>query len=543
MADFNAKGSNSEPSSGNGSSGVQSFETVTTAAIPKMADLSGRKLGPYTVDRVMHEGSATRLFEGHQDEPRESVAIKLLHESLTEHIDGVQQYYQDAEKASGIGHPHIAKIIQQEVGAAGVCFLVMELLTGEDLETLSLRMGRLANKRAVGLIVQVCEALQAAHDIGVLHGDLKPKHIFLCSGESKEDHIKVLDFGIVHLLDEVESRLQGSLGPPSPYRAPEHTLGSPVKDPCCDVYSLGVILYRTLTGKLPFGEPDASGSANISPSPICNASGEVMPELNDVVMRCLAPLPGERYQTVAALAQDLLDTLQVSQAPVELASEPTRLFSQQDMAEGKSPVVITDEVTIAPERTRPRARKRWPTIVIAMLATIILALGVIWFLDRRSEGLLAQLAGASAQGNTPGAPATQPHLDSGSPPPLDSAADPDSALTDAVAPSPDGSPAGDGSLAAHAGDVARVDSQIPAIAKARPKKAKKRKARRRSRRGRRPAPERSTEGGKAFPDEDLAHSPAKSSPGDAPKKPKKKKRRKKRPRKIEANQVKDPFAD
>jgi len=538
VADFNAKGPNSEPSSGNGSSGVQSFETVTTAAIPKMADLSGRKLGPYTVDRVMHEGSATRLFEGHRDDPQESVAIKLLHESLTEHIDGVQRYYQDAEKASGIDHPHIVKVIQHEAGASGVSYLVMELLTGEDLETLSLRMGRLANQRAVGLIVQVCEALAAAHDIGVLHGDLKPKHIFLCSGESKEDHIKVLDFGIVHLLDEVESRLQGSLGPPSPYRAPEHTLGSPVKDPCCDVYSLGVIIYRTLTGKLPFGEPDASGSANISPSPICNASGEVMPELNDVVMRCLAPLPGERYQTVAALAEDLLDTLQMSQAPVELASEPTRLFSQQDMVEGKSPVVITDEVTIAPERTRPRAHKRWPTIVIAMLATIILALGVIWFLDRRSEGLLAQLAGAPAtSGDTPAIPATQPHLDSGPPLPPDSAANPDSALTDAVAA--DGK---DGSLETEAGEGARVDSLTPAISRARPKKAKN-KTRRRPRRSRRPAPEQSTKGGKAFPDEDLAHPPAKSSSDDAPKKAKKKKRRKKRPRKIEANQVKDPFAD
>ncbi len=243
------------------------------------------------------------------------VAVKVLSPEYSRNPGDVQRFLQEARMASVVRHDHVVDITDFGYTPRGQAFLVMELLEGEDLASLLQREGRLPWLRATELALQIAAGLSAAHAKGVVHRDMKPENCFLVKRPAGDDFVKVLDFGIAKITDE---RLKltgdsltiegGVIGTPE-YIAPEIARGKKA-DARVDIYALGVVLYRMLTGSLPF--TSASGnymevlSAHITEAPEAPRQrapdAQIPPQLEVVVLRALEKDPETRYLSVDAFA-------------------------------------------------------------------------------------------------------------------------------------------------------------------------------------------------------------------------------------------------
>jgi serine/threonine-protein kinase len=201
------------------------------------------------------------------------------------------------------------------VAQDGTFFLVMEMLDGLDLETLVERFGPVPPERAVYLLQQACESLEEAHARGLVHRDIKPSNIFTCRLGLAVDFVKVLDFGLVKAMGEGnrEATLltapDSTTGTPA-FIAPEMVRGDREPDHRVDIYTLGAVGYWLLTGQLVFQAPNAIQlmyqHANATPIPPSQRSElEISPELDSIILACLAKLPEDRPQSAGELSRRL----------------------------------------------------------------------------------------------------------------------------------------------------------------------------------------------------------------------------------------------
>jgi len=222
------------------------------------------------------------------------VALKLLEPAAAARPEVRERFFREAAAAARLGHPRVIQVFET-VEEDGLCGYSMEYLDGTSLEQ-ELAAGRLPLSRALPVFRAVCAGVAAAHGAGMIHGDLKPSNILL--GKDGET-VKVADFGMARLLGQVDldatrehsRRVLGTIN----YMAPELRVETPGSDHRADIYSLGVILYRMLTGSLPLGSfrlPSHFGR-------------EIPPYLDRVILRCLRTDPAERYDSVADLLRDL----------------------------------------------------------------------------------------------------------------------------------------------------------------------------------------------------------------------------------------------
>jgi serine/threonine protein kinase len=222
-----------------------------------LTELGGTVLGSrYELGRALGAGGMGAVFEGKDQRLGRAVAIKVMRPDFA--IDGeyTKRFLREAQAASRIRHRNVVVILDYGQAQGGLLYSVMELLAGQDLEE-HLRgqpEQRLPWVQALGLLVQVASGLRAAHAQGIVHRDIKPANCFLTT-EDDEPVVKVVDFGIAKLDDAAQTqqltRMGDLLGTPS-YVAPELVQGSHPVSPRSDVYSLGVVAYRMLTGRLPF---------------------------------------------------------------------------------------------------------------------------------------------------------------------------------------------------------------------------------------------------------------------------------------------------
>jgi serine/threonine-protein kinase len=179
----------------------------------------------------------------------------------------------------------------------------MECLEGSTLQQTIREVGRLSESRSVRIARQICAALQQAHGIGVIHRDLKPANVFLVERDGERDLVKVIDFGLVKDLSvhEEEPADTDTLTGSPRYMAPEQVTGRPV-DARTDVYALGVILYEMVTGKVPFDGPNAvailMGHAKKPLRPVRELNPAISPGLEQIVARCLAKAPEDRFDSM-----------------------------------------------------------------------------------------------------------------------------------------------------------------------------------------------------------------------------------------------------
>ncbi|HEX9049013.1 MAG TPA: serine/threonine-protein kinase [Anaeromyxobacter sp.] len=274
----------------------------------------GSALGNYELVDLLGKGAMGRVFRARHVLLGREVAIKVLNPDLAARPDIVDRFFREARVVNDIDHQNIVEVTDF-VEAPGIAYLVMELLEGVSLRELLKAKGRKYPplSRLLGILIQVCEALEAAHAKGVVHRDLKPDNVFVVEREG-EDFVKVLDFGIAKLRDSGDdqaSTMSGMiLGTPH-YMSPEQALGKSV-DRLADVWAAGVVLYEVLAGAVPF---TAASFVELAvkireqppkPLPPKTPRGEkIPPALADVVMRCLEKKPGDRLRSMAALADAL----------------------------------------------------------------------------------------------------------------------------------------------------------------------------------------------------------------------------------------------
>ncbi|MBK9753336.1 MAG: protein kinase [Nannocystis sp.] len=212
-------------------------------------------LGRYQVQAHIGDGGMGTVYLAEHTTILKKFAVKVLSAELSVRPDHVDRFMREARSASMINHPNVVEITDFGVTPDGQPFFVMEYLQGKDLSQVLAEAGSLPWKRVRLIALQICHALQAAHDQGVIHRDMKPGNVVLVKRGNTPEHVKVLDFGIAKVLGqegEVKGLTQSGMVVGTPeYMSPEQGWGQPV-DHRGDIYALGVIIYELLTGKIPF---------------------------------------------------------------------------------------------------------------------------------------------------------------------------------------------------------------------------------------------------------------------------------------------------
>jgi serine/threonine-protein kinase len=366
--------------------------------------LVGSLLGErYQLVRLIGQGGmgavylATHVIIGKQ------IAVKVLSPDYSRNPADVQRFLGEARAASLIRHDHVVDIADFGYSPQGQAYLVMEYLEGEDLAHTLQRVGRMPWFRVSNLIMQIGSALAAAHAKGIVHRDMKPENCFRVKRDGDEDFIKVLDFGIAKIVDDRFKKGEHSLtieggiiGTPE-YIAPELCRGLKA-DKRVDIYALGIIMYRMLTGVVPFRTDTDNYMAVLSqhltdpPRPFVEQAPDahIPPKIEQIVMRALEKDPDRRYQTV----EELIAALREAQLTLTGASS-------------------TGLITGVARLPRSRTLKRAPGMPLGLLLTLaaVLVLGggaIAWTLLGGGAGETTHTPVAVAKPEPPALPPPTP---------------------------------------------------------------------------------------------------------------------------------------
>jgi serine/threonine-protein kinase len=268
--------------------------------------------GKYVIDRALGAGGMGTVVAAQHVTLREPVALKFLNAEAAQNPSFVARFVREARAAVRIKSEHVARVLDVGSLENGEPFIVMELLMGTDLHRLSAKRGPLPWAESCGYIAQACEAVSEAHLYGIVHRDLKPANLFLTRRADGSPLVKVLDFGISKMAGEADENLTATtdvLGSPL-YMSPEQIESPKNVDARADVWALGCILYKLLTGRAAFAAETASSSLAMimtKPPPSLGAARpDVPPDLEALVMRCLEKDPKKRVQTADELGRALL---------------------------------------------------------------------------------------------------------------------------------------------------------------------------------------------------------------------------------------------
>jgi serine/threonine protein kinase/WD40 repeat protein len=305
------------------------------------------KLGPYEIGTLIGAGGMGEVYKAHDPRLRRSVALKVLPAEVSRDVTRRQRFEREARAVAALNHPNIVAIY--DVGEdRGIFFIVTELVDGEPL-----RAAGLSLRKALDIAVQIASGLDAAHQAGVVHRDLKPGNILV----DRDGHVKILDFGLAKVApgrSDQTATLQSHpgviMGTPG-YMSPEQVKGEPT-DHRSDIFSFGLILYELLAGQRAF-----QGSAPEAMAAILNSNPPELPEtvpsgVRQIVAHCLDKDPARRFQS----ARDLSFALSA--------------LSQTSVPSVRSPI--------------PARSFRWPLVAwiaigaAALIATILLADHSLW---------------------------------------------------------------------------------------------------------------------------------------------------------------------
>jgi serine/threonine-protein kinase len=278
-------------------------------------DYSGQVLdGKYKLTTLLGKGGMGSVYRGQHVVIGKQVAVKFLHAEFAGSEEVVKRFYREAQAAAAIGHDGIIDVMDVGIAPSGEPYLVMEFLEGESLADLLVRAGPLDVGAATGIFEPALRALHAAHAKGIVHRDLKPENIFIQHRPDGAPRIKLIDFGISKITvgpgGEKLTQTGSVMGTPA-YMSPEQAKGSTELDHRSDLYSMGVILYEMLTGKLPFkGENFTEIIISIlteEPIPPREACAEFPGEAEPVLLRALIKDPAGRYGDALQFAEALKD--------------------------------------------------------------------------------------------------------------------------------------------------------------------------------------------------------------------------------------------
>src|ERR1700690_336195 len=282
------------------------------AGLLKPGDLLAGKL---RIERVIGRGGMGVVYCAQHELLGQRVAIKILLPAVASNKEVVARFLNEARAAAAIEGEHVARVLDVATLEDGRPYIVIEYLDGADLSQVLEARGPLPVIETVDCVLQALEALAQAHARGIVHRDFKPSNLFVARRSDGTTLVKVLDFGIakaaqpMNVLENASmTRSNSVLGSPQ-YMSPEQLRNAKNVDARADIWSTGLTLYELLTGATPFaGESFGELFVAIleqSPAPIRHKRPDIDPRLEAVVLRCLRRDVGERFQTVADLAQAL----------------------------------------------------------------------------------------------------------------------------------------------------------------------------------------------------------------------------------------------
>jgi eukaryotic-like serine/threonine-protein kinase len=257
----------------------------------------------YELRALTGSGGMAEVFLAYDRVLDRDVALKLLKNRYAQDDEFVERFRREARSAAALTNRYIVPVFDRGETEDGIYYIAMEYVPGGDLEDLIKSEGRLSPRRSTEIALQVAEALRAAHERGVVHRDIKPRNILI----TRSGDVKVADFGIARAAESTTISRPGDILGSAKYMSPEQASGEPVGSGS-DLYSLGVVLYETLTGTVPF---DVASPADV---PVEHAKGqprlseanpEVPEALDAVVTRLLATDPAARYGSAAELIEEL----------------------------------------------------------------------------------------------------------------------------------------------------------------------------------------------------------------------------------------------
>ena len=282
---------------------------TSAPVLPKAGDVIA---GKYRIEKIVGEGGMGVVFAAHHLMLDQRVAVKVLLVDAARGDEVVERFVREAQAAARVKSDHVVRVMDAGSLENGLPFLVMEHLVGCDLDELLSLEGPLAPADVCDYMLQVLAALGQAHAAGIVHRDLKPANIFLRARDEGPNLVKILDFGISKQESErarwKQLTGQACLGTPA-YMSPEQLRSSKNVDPRADLWSLGVVIYELLTGKLPFdGESPGEIFAAIlekTPAPLATHRAGLPEEFSAIVARALQRDPDARFADAGEFAQAL----------------------------------------------------------------------------------------------------------------------------------------------------------------------------------------------------------------------------------------------
>ncbi|MDX1994871.1 MAG: protein kinase [bacterium] len=349
-----------------------------------MAWREGEKIGPYLLLGQLGQGGMATVYKAQHVELNRLVALKVMHQALQEDPSFITRFQREAQIVSGLEHPHIVPIYdyQQHEGQP---YLVMKLIEGETLKS-RMNRGALSLDEILEVMTAVGSALTYAHKKGVLHRDIKPSNIVL----DKENIPYVTDFGLARIAALGESTISADmlLGTPH-YISPEQARGGRNLDSRADIYSLGVVLYELIVGRVPFtGDTPYSIIHDhiYTPLPLPSAANPEIPQaVEAVLLKALAKDPDDRYATADDCINDFRGAVQTSHLtalnPDRASVASVSLARLRDAAQDQQPtprrVIPAPRAgsTASKMLTAPsaRARRFWRTSGLVAFLTLCMA--------------------------------------------------------------------------------------------------------------------------------------------------------------------------
>jgi serine/threonine protein kinase len=269
-------------------------------------------MGRYETVRLLGEGGMGRVYLARQLDLGRQVVVKVMHDHIAADPKFRERFTRETLLMARFQHPYAVTLYDASLNdPEGPC-IVMEYIRGASLDEVLQKNGRLTPARVGRLLYQLCEVLQAAHTLGIIHRDLKPSNLMIVDADTPYELLKVMDFGLAKMLTPdqfakiTQTNTEFAVGTPG-YMCPEQARGDDAMDGRGDLYSVGVILYELLAGRLPFAGRSTMdlllAHVTEEPPPLCASDLNVASGIEEVVRRCLAKNADDRPRSARELAE------------------------------------------------------------------------------------------------------------------------------------------------------------------------------------------------------------------------------------------------
>jgi len=364
---------------------------------PEIGQLYG---GRYRLESLIATGGMGEVWQAHDEIILRSVAIKILKQEYLSDPSFLERFRTEARLAAMVNHEGIANVFDYGEDS-GSAYLVMELVPGESLAKILEREKTLSSERVLDIIAQTARALQAAHESGMVHRDIKPGNLLI----TPDHHVKITDFGIARVADQVSLTATGQVMGTVQYLAPEQATGKG-SSPSTDIYSLGIVAYEAIAGRRPFtgGNQMEIAMAQINDAPPALPE-ETDPKVAALIMECLQKKPFERPANALTLAI----------AAEALMSNPRHRGTGTAVLPNVR--AYSDETTLLETKTAqsPKPPVVWPWIAVVILLSITALSLVFALIIGANRPVQTATASPSSSQSTWGSATPAPTLPSATP--------------------------------------------------------------------------------------------------------------------------------